>query len=371
MMKKIIVFGQGRTLRAISLVLMVALLVVTTGCSTNQAKEPPENVVEPHIIVDMGGTKVELPDQINRVVCIQPTLTEYMIAFGVGDKLVGTHKNALNKVWLQKVYPEISSLKAYSYSASAEDVLASEVDLVIVPNNEAAEQLRAAGIPTVVIMLNDPDSEYQHIKMLGEIFGQEVTDRINTWIDEVENVKDEINAVLDEANITEGPNVYAVNGQSDNGIFYPQGGGGSALETYLNGIRATFALKDFPANGNMPTEEEILATDPEVILIGGKYGVPLKEAVLQDSVWADISAIKNERVYNVPIGGIGWDQGYIALPVELKFWANIFYPDVFQYDLTADIIEFYQEYFGVTLTSEDIAYMINGLTPEGTPAWED
>ena len=82
----------------------------------------------------------------------------------------------------------------------------------------------------------------------------------------------------------------------------------------------------------MPTEEEILNTDPEVITIGGAYGVPMREEILADPVWADISAVKNNRVYIIPIGGIGWDQGYIALPVMLKFFANIFYPDVFQYD---------------------------------------
>lgn len=108
----------------------------------------------------------------------------------------------------------------------------------------------------------------------------------------------------------------------------------------------------------------------KVILIGGRNGIPLKESVLKDPVWANISAVKSGRVYNVPIGGIGWDQGYIALPLELKFWANTLYPEVFQYDLTKDIVVFYQKYFDCTLTEQEAVFMMEGLTPEGTPSWE-
>lgn len=189
-----------------------------------------EDAPAPRVIVDMEGTSVTLPEKLEKVVCIQPTLTEYIIAFGQRDKLVGTHKNALNKVWLQRIWPEISDLRPYSYTAAAEDVLAVGADLVIVPNGEAAEPLRAADIPTVVVMLNDPEGDYQHIRMMGEIFGGDMATRIEAWIEDVEEVKAEINAGLDKAGITEGPSVYMVNGQSDHGIFYPQGGGGSALE---------------------------------------------------------------------------------------------------------------------------------------------
>ena len=378
--------------RILALLLMAVMLLAAAGCGAQteapgKADSPPGtsapaepavadataegDASAPRVIVDMEGTSVTLPEKLEKVVCIQPTLTEYIIAFGQGDKLVGTHKNALNKVWLQRIWPEISDLRPYSYTASAEDVLAVGADLVIVPNGEAAEPLRAADIPTVVVALNDIESDYQHIRLMGEIFGEDMAARIEAWIEDVEEVKAEINAGLDKAGITEGPSVYMVNGQSDHGIFYPQGGGGSALEAYLNGIRGILALKDFPANGNMPSEEEILATDPEVILIGGRYGIPLKEAVLQDPVWADVSAIRSGQVYNVPIGGIGWDQGYIALPVELKFWANVLYPEVFQYDLTEEILTFYQKYFDCALTEQEATYMIEGLTPEGTPSWED
>ena len=147
---------------------------------------------------------------------------------------MGTHKNALNKVWLQKVWPIISDLRPYSYTATAEDILAVGADLVIVPNGEAAEPLRAAGIPTIVISLNDPDGDYQHIRMMGEIFGESMAARIETWIDEVEAVKAEINAQLDAASIVEGPSVYMVNGQSNMAI--PQ--------SVVEGVVAQVALLD-------------------------------------------------------------------------------------------------------------------------------
>ena len=162
-----------------------------------------------------------------------------------------------------------------------------------------------------------------------------------------------------------------INGQSNKGVYYPQAGGGSALENYINAIGATLALKDFDAlSGQTPTEEEILLTNPDVITIGGANGVPLRQELKNDPAWQNISAVVNDRIYTIPIGGIGWDQGYVALPVLLKFFANIFYPDIFSYEITADTISFYKEYFGVELSSKDVENMVNGLTPEGLPAWE-
>ncbi len=336
------------------------------GCANNA-----ETANTTKRVTDMAGVTVEIPTEVNKVICISPTVTEYMIAFGLGDKLIGTHKNSLNKVWLDYVYPEISGLKAYSYSASAEEVLEVGADIVIVPQKNTAEELRNAGICALTIWLNDTEGSFSHIKILGEIFGDETADKIDQWIAEVQAVSDEINDVLDEHGVEFGPSVYMINGQSNKGLYYPQGGGGSALEGYLNSIRAYLSLHDFDGvSGNMPTEEEILKTNPEVITIGGAYGVPMKKAIESDPAWQNISAILNHRVYVIPIGGIGWDQGYIAMPVMLKFMANIFYPDIFDYDIPHDGVSFYKKYFDADITEQDITYMMQDFTPEGLPAWE-
>lgn len=349
------------------LFLAVMLVAFMTACST--IKDTDDDSTK--TITDMAGVKVEIPTSPQKVVCISPTYTEYMIAFDMGNTLVGTHKNSLNKVWLNRIYPDIDKLKAYSYSATAEDVLATGADLVIVTQNEVAETLRAAGIPAVTMTLDNSEDPYYHIRLFGEILGGETPDKINAWIAETEAVKTEINRVLDENNIQTGPSVYMINGQSNKGLFYAQAGGGSAMEGFLNSIRATLALKDFDGgSGIMPTEEEILRTNPEVVTIGGAFGVPMREEMLSDPVWKDIEAVKNGRVYIIPIGGIGWDQDYLTMPVMLKYFANIFYPELFNYDLTESVISYYQKYYDVTLTETEVAYMLNDLTPGGENAWE-
>lgn len=351
--------------KSIICLLILGLLFGLIGCQNKTQKQTIKT------IIDTAGDKVDIPAEINKVICINPTVTEYMIAFGLGDRLIGTHKNALNKVWLQQIYPAITSLKAYGYNANAEEVLAAGADLVIVPQPSTAEALRSSGVCALTIWLNDADDPYCHVRILGEIFGKETESRINKWADDVENVASYIQSELDANGIQSGPSVYMINGQSNKGVFYPQGGGGSALEGYLNRIRAKMALHEFDGSkGIMPTEEEILKTNPDVITIGGAYGIPLKEEILKDPIWQDISAIKNNRVYIIPIGGIGWDQGYIAMPVMLEYLANVFYPDVFSFDIVNEGISFYREYFEAELTEQDIQNMMQDLTPQGIPAWE-
>ena len=363
----------------LSVLLPLSLCACSMQGNTEGPSPAPEaSIAEPQAapasartVTDMSGAQVELPEEIHRVVCIQPTLTEYMIGFGLKDVLVGTHKNTLQRPWLLKLCPQAADIRPYSYSASAEDILAIGADLVIVPGQEEAEILRNAGIPTVVISLNNSGDPYEHVRLLGQIFGEPAAKHIEQWIAEVETVKNSIEAKLDAAGVESGPKAYVINGHSNKGFFYPAGGGGSVLEYFFNEIRIPFALKDFPGDGNVPTEEEILETNPEVILIGGAYGAPMCKELLADPVWADVTAVKNGSVYPIPIGGIGWDQGYLSMPIALQYYAQVCYPDLFPNDLTPSVIDFYQRFFDVTLTEADVENMFSCNTPEGTAAWEE
>ena len=124
------------------------------------------------------------------------------------------------------------------------------------------------------------------------------------------------------------------------------------------------------SNGIMPTEEEILQTNPDFVFIGGAFGVPLCEEMYNDPVWAEISAVKNKNVYNTPIGGVGWDQDYLTMPIALKFFANKIYPDVFDYDIIQTTKDYYLKYYNISFTDQEIDYMMNGRTPDGKESWK-
>ena len=53
--------------------------------------------------------------------------------------------------------------------------------------------------------------------------------------------------------------------------------------------------------------EQIIAWDPEVILLNGFEAKLSPHDVYNNELLADVSAVKNRRVYKMPLGGYRWD----------------------------------------------------------------
>ena len=101
-----------------------------TACNENN--NPSETIT----VTDMEGMKVTIPTDVDKVACISPSATDLMIAFGLGDKIVGTYRSFTYNPWAAEIYPNAANFKGYSYSVAAEELLADGIDLVILQNTE-------------------------------------------------------------------------------------------------------------------------------------------------------------------------------------------------------------------------------------------
>ena len=102
-------------------------------------------------VTDMEGTEVTVKKDISKVACISQSATDLMIAFGLGDKIVGTYRSFTYNPWTTEIYPACADYKAYSYSVSAEELVADGIELVIIQDTENAQAFRNAGIPVVAV----------------------------------------------------------------------------------------------------------------------------------------------------------------------------------------------------------------------------
>ena len=107
-------------------VLIGLLLVLCFGCNNKIIKGNYKYVV------DMEGTKVEIPNKIERVACISQSATDLMIAFGLGEKIYGTYRSFMYNTWAPILYPYAKNYKSYSYSVSAEELINDKIDLILI-----------------------------------------------------------------------------------------------------------------------------------------------------------------------------------------------------------------------------------------------
>lgn len=139
---------------------------IMTGCS--RVQEPESDTVT---VTDMEGNEVTVSKNISKVACISQSATDLMIAFGLGDKIVGTYRSFTYNTWTSVLYPNAANYKAYSYSVAAEELVNDGIELVIIQDTENADSFRNAGIPVVAVHQYSPtgafdDEVYDTAKIL-------------------------------------------------------------------------------------------------------------------------------------------------------------------------------------------------------------
>ncbi|HKU11312.1 MAG TPA: ABC transporter substrate-binding protein [Sinomonas sp.] len=86
--------------------------------------------------------------------------------------------------------------------------------------------------------------------------------------------------------------------------------------------------------------EQVLAWDPEIILLGN-FDAALPKDVYTNSVWQSVSAVRNRRVYKVPLGGYRWDPPGQESPLMWHWLSDVSYPQPHS-DLRAKIVDYYR-----------------------------
>ena len=107
------------------------------------------------------------------------------------------------------------------------------------------------------------------------------------------------------------------------------------------------------------TMEEILAIDPDIILMSNFDSftpADLYENRLDGQDWSQVSAVLNHRVYKTPMGIYRWDAPGVETPLMMRWLSQLIQPEIFaEIDIEQDTRAFFQDYFGYSLTDEDLA----------------
>ena len=76
--------------------------------------------------------------------------------------------------------------------------------------------------------------------------------------------------------------------------------------------------------------------------------------VYNNALLADVSAVKNRRVYKMPLGGYRWDPPNQESPLTWLWLSMILHPDKFQWDMNGRIKSNYQFMYGQEVSADDV-----------------
>jgi iron complex transport system substrate-binding protein len=331
-----------------AIILVVVVLVASYG--VYRLSFPSENGRdgETVTIVDVTGAQVNVTLPVEKVVSLNPGLTEIICALECEDRIVGRDENS--------VFPASVSEKPVvgqnSYDPNLEVLLEMEPDVIVADsmlsyNTEDLDKIATAGLPLVI----EEPSNVSRLKTVtnnfGLIFGkEEKAEEINNYITSYENL---VNERVQELASSEKPTVYIEWYQA----WQTFTGDSVANEIIVDAGGVNIAA-EITTTAPVLSPEYVVEKNPDIILrmisgdlIGNATGFEATHSELMNRAGLDeVTAIKDGKVYVYdPIVVEG-----IRYPVGLLYWAKWFHPSLFEdVDPAAVHAELLQQFFDVTL----------------------
>jgi iron complex transport system substrate-binding protein len=254
--------------------------------------------------------------------------------------------------------PEVGRITGRGNTANVEAVLALKPDLILDVGyitdtyvSLADRVQEQTGIPYALL-----DGRFEataaSYRLLGELIGRrEDAETLARYTEQtVATIKSRIAAIPQERRAR---------------IYFARGPRG--LETGLGGSITVETIEFLAQNvagqtrgglGNVSIEQ-VLVWNPEVIVTIDR---DFAAKVYDDPAWSTIAAVKARRVHLSPKLPFGWVDFPPSVNRLIGLWwlAKILYPDLFPEDLNALTREFYDKFYHVRVTDQQIARVLAG-----------
>ena len=244
----------------------------------------------PVTITDDEGTADTIPAEPKKIVSLTPATTETLFAIGAGPRVVGKVQDIANFPPQASSIPEVATFAG----VDVEKIVALTPDLVIsggtgLTQGDAVTQLRAAGITVFVAYPTTVAKGIEGIKVLGQAVGR--AEAANTLANGIQAKIDRLQAAAAKA--TSKPRVFYeidVTG----GIFTPP------VDSIYGELFTLANAEQIGGNASYSISlEELVAADPQVILLGDAAYGATADAVKARAGWGGMSAVKSGAIFPI------------------------------------------------------------------------
>ncbi len=343
----------------------------TTQTSTDSASNLEATTVT---ITDHADRTVTVPLNPKKVAILgilplPAMLTVYLDSAESIVAMEPASMNAAKNGILSELYPEVLNVNTDimdGEDVNIESLIALEPDVVFYNANDTTdlEKLENAGLCAVAVSPTkwkyDCITTYNEwMDLLNQIYPDHAGDReqlVNTYsTDKYEEIQ---NAVKD---IEQKQKVLFLFQYDENTMITSS----SSFfgQWWCDAVGAVNVAQDVPAeNANAKiTMEQVYEWDPDVIVITNftqtKPDDLYTNAIGSDD-WSNVTAVKNKRVYKMPLGSYRTYTPGVDTPMTLEWLAQAVYPEIFaSYDVQEDVKDYYQNLYGITLTDTQVQAM--------------
>ena len=307
----------------LAVVTAAALLLAACASSTTPPSSQPNPASGPITLTDGLNRTVTLPAPAKTVVSLAASNTEILYAIGAGSLVIGRDDFS--------DYPaeakNVASIGGSNGKYNLEAIAKLKPDLVLAAGINTPDQVKSLeDLKLNVFYLANPtdlNDMYTNLETVAKLVGKETqTSQI------VAVLKSRYDAVAKAlAGVTTKPKVYYELDATDQTKPYTAGPGSyvDQLITAAGGVNVGAGLG---AAWAAISQEEIIAQNPDVIILGdAAYGTTI-ESVGARPGWSSLNAVKNQKVF-------AFDDNTVSRPGPrlidgLEIMAKLIHPEAFK-----------------------------------------
>ncbi len=327
-------------------ILLINLFIPNIGFGTEFIK-----------VTDSTGQHLTLTQEPKRIACLYAFCGHVVSMLDRGKDMVAIVNGLKKDVLLTQLLPNIKGLPMPTSGGSIniESLLKTKPDIVFLKPetaiiNAEIKKLERFNLSYFVAGYRNMAEQMAIIEMIGKAIGEyekahKYTDYYREIITKVSlrtadipvNKRVRLYHSVNEPNRTDGPGTIEADWTKASGVT------NVSVGASLHG----------KANKNFASIEQILIWNPEIIIVNE---INAKNEFLLRKKWSGIKAVKDKKVYAIPIGVSRWGHpGGLETPLAILWTAKKVYPNLFKdIDLKKEIAQFYKTFFNIVLTKQMI-----------------
>lgn len=310
---------MGKRTRFIGMLLAVCMATGMTACGTKnsenenekqevkQETQKEEKKDGTRTIVDGMDREVEIPEEVDSIICLNVTSLRYTCYMQAEDLVVGVEdyeqKQSITRPYNYINYDKFKDLPIVGNNGEhyIEEIITADPDVIMMSslgNCDADDVQKKTGIPVVVIPGSDQmmdENVYETFKIMGEVYDKE--DRAEELISYLEDVKKDLDSRTKEIPEEEKETVY-VGGVSFKGAHGFEGT--EANYAPFSAIYAKNLANETDQKGAFNIDlEQVLAWNPEVLFVDFN-GMELINQHYQENpdFYKQLKAVQEGKVYS-------------------------------------------------------------------------